>query len=243
MACDRRERHGVPQPVHRERKITFPDNTQPGSSRREVGEGSWRQAGLPVRGLLHRTRRRRTATSRGPISAPATAPWEPVCSRSRSRVTAIAILCPQNLDYLSRLLRRAVCRPDRGAAVRSVRAGSRRPSARRARRLRPLDDPDHHRRGRRRAQVLPRPLGQGAPPRHRRRRGARRGRRHLAGSPRSTRHHRLPAVHLRFHPHPDGRADHPSEPAHQRGPGARSRWRATKATAGVTGCRSSTTWA
>ena len=44
-------------------------------------------------------------------------------------------------------------------------------------------------------------------------------------------HHRLSAVHLRLHPHPDGRADHPPEPAHQRAAGAARASRARKATA------------
>ena len=39
--------------------------------------------------------------------------------------------------------------------------------------------------------------------------------------PADHRDHRLSAVHLRLHPHPDRRRDHASEPAHQRGPGDR----------------------
>ena len=46
------------------------------------------------------------------------------------------------------VLRHAVCRPHRGAAVRPVRARPRRPVARRARRLPSVGHPDHHRRRR-----------------------------------------------------------------------------------------------
>ena len=132
----------------------------------------------------------------------------------------VAILCPQNLDYLVSFFGTLYSGQDRGAAVRPGRAGPRRPFARGARRLRPVDDPDHHRRRRRCPQVHPRPFGQGTAARHRRRRGAQRGRLHLAAARRRREHHRLPAVHLRLHPHPDRRADHPPEPAHQRAAGA-----------------------
>ncbi len=47
----------------------------------------------------------------------------------------VAILCPQNLEYLVGVLRHPVRGPHRRAAVRSDRAGPRRPAARRARRL------------------------------------------------------------------------------------------------------------
>ncbi len=40
------------------------------------------------------------------------------------------------------------------------------------------------------------------------------------------RHDRLPAVHLRLDPHPDRCADHPPQPGHERGPGHRGAGRA-----------------
>ncbi len=89
-----------------------------------------------------------------------------------------------------RLLRHALLRPHRGAAVRPERARPRRPAARRPRRLPPVGHPDHHRGGRGRAQVLPQQAGQGASARHRRRRGARRGRRHLGAG---RRRHQTPS--------------------------------------------------
>ena len=56
----------------------------------------------------------------------------------------VAILCPQNLDYLVAFRHRCT-RSHRGAAVRPVRTGSRGSPARRARRLPAVGDPDHHR--------------------------------------------------------------------------------------------------
>ena len=82
----------------------------------------------------------------------------------------VAILCPQSLDYLTAFFGDLVRRPDRGAAVRPRRAGTRRPAARGARRLHPVGDPDHQRLRRGGPQVLPQPAGQRAATRHRRRR-------------------------------------------------------------------------
>ena len=85
----------------------------------------------------------------------------------------VAILCPQNLDYLVAFFGTLYAGRIAVPAVRPVRAGPRRPAARRARRLRPVGDPDHHRLRRRCPQVLPQPSGQGTAPRHRRRRRSR----------------------------------------------------------------------
>ena len=57
------------------------------------------------------------------------------------------------------------------------------------------------------------------------------------------RHHRLSAVHLGFDPHPDRRADHPPQPGHQRGAGHRGARRRGGRPRCRPGCRSSTTWA
>ena len=154
----------------------------------------------------------------------------------------VAILCPQNLEYLVAFFGTLYSGRIAVPLFDPSRARPRRPAARRPRRLPPVGDPDHHRGRRGRPQVLPQPAGQGTPARHRRRRGARRGRRHLGAGRRRTRHHRLPAVHLRLDPHPDRRADHPPEPGHQRGAGDRGAARARRATAASPGCRSSTTW-
>ncbi len=121
-------------------------------------------------------------TSPGRSSAPATARWVHDCNRSLKPGDRIAILCPQNLNYLVVVLRNPVRRTDRGAAVRPVRAGPRRPAARRARRLRAGGGADHQRLRRRRAQVLPQPPGQRAAARHRRRRRAQRGGIHLGAA-------------------------------------------------------------
>ena len=138
----------------------------------------------------------------------------------------VAILCPQNLDYLVGFFGVAVRRPHRRTAVRPVRARTRRPPARRPRRLPTHRDPHHHRLRRGRPQVLPHPASEGTPPRHRRGRGARRGRCHLGAGGRHARHHRVPAVHVRLDPHPDRRADHPPQPGDQHRPGHRGhRWR------------------
>ena len=128
----------------------------------------------------------------------------------------VAILCPQNLEYMVAFFGTLYSGPHRGAAVRPGGTRPRRPAARRARRLPAVGDPDHHRVRGRCPEVLPQPARQGASPRHRRRRGARRGRRHLGTRRHQHRDHRLPAVHLGFDAHPDGRADHPPQPGHQR---------------------------
>ena len=94
----------------------------------------------------------------------------------------VAILCPQNLNYLVAFFgalyagRIAVplfdpTEPGHVGRLHAVLDD-----------CTPVDDPDHHRRRRGRPQVLPRPLGQGAAPRHRRRRGAQRGRLHLGAA-------------------------------------------------------------
>ena len=59
------------------------------------------------------------------------------------------------------------------------------------------------------------------PARHRRRCGTRRGRLHLGTGRHRPRDHRLPAVHVGVHPHSHRRADHPPEPGHQCRPGDR----------------------
>ena len=183
------------------------------------------------------------ATSPGRSSAPATAPSGARLQQVTEPGDRVAILCPQGLDYVVAFFGAHVRRPHRGAAVRPGRAGPRRPAARGARRLHPVGDPDHQRLRRGRAQVLPQPPGQRAAARHRRRRDARRGRRHLGAARDRPGRHRLPAVHLRLHPHPDRRGDHPPEPAHQRGADAGRARGPTKATAASPGCRCSTTWA
>ncbi len=95
---------------------------------------------LPVPGLFHQELRGRVsrATSCGLTSARA----QPTTAASRNRVT-VAILCPQNLDYLISFLApstpaalRCRCSTGRGKARQSVTRGAR-PC--------PVDDPDHHR--------------------------------------------------------------------------------------------------
>ena len=91
---------GFHNPFLEGRTDQVPRQRQPGPARREVGQGSWRQARLPVPGLLHRTRRRRARDLN----------WAEFSARNRAvgarlqQVTEpgdrVAILCPQNLDYL-----------------------------------------------------------------------------------------------------------------------------------------------
>ena len=131
----------------------------------------------------------------------------------------VAILCPQNLGYLVAFFG-TLLRPDRRAAVRSERARPRRPPARRPRRLPPsailttTEAAEGVRKFFRRRPA--RSVRASSPSTRCRTRSAPPGsRRHRS------RHHRLPAVHLGFDPHPDRRADHPPEPGHQRGAGDR----------------------
>ena len=233
---------GFHNPFLKDGQLQVSRQRKRGPSRREVGEGPRRQARLPLPRLLHRARRRRARSELGASSASATAPSPPGCSRSPQPGDRVAILCPQNLEYIVAFFGTLYAGPHRGAAVRPVRARSRRPPARRARRLPADRDPDHHRRRRGRAEVLPQPARQGTPTRHRGRRGARRGRRHLGARRRQRRHHRLPAVHLRFDAHPDRRADHPPQPGHQRRAGHRGARRRGGRPRRHRGCRSSTTW-
>ena len=72
----------------------------------------------------------------------------------------VAILCPQNLDYLVAFF--GTLYPVASRCRCSTRPNRPRgSSARRARRLPAVGDPDHHRGRRGRAQVLPQPSGQG----------------------------------------------------------------------------------
>ena len=131
----------------------------------------------------------------------------------------VAILCPQSLDYLTAFFgtlyagRIAVplfdpAEPGHVGRLHAVLDD-----------CSPVGDPDHQRLRRGGPQVLPQPAGQGAAARHRRRRGPQRGRQHLGAHPGRPRDRRLSAVHLRIHPHSDGRRDHAPEPADELCPG------------------------
>ena len=169
---------GFHNPFIKDGLIKFPDNGSLVLSRRTVDQGPWRQARLPVPGLLDRARRCRAGSELGRLRQAQPRRRRPPSAGDRARRPGGDPL-PAEPRVPRRLLRHSVLGPHRGAAVRSERAGPRRPAARRPRRLPPVGHPDHHRGRRGRPEVLPQQARQGASARHRRRRGARRCRRHL----------------------------------------------------------------
>ena len=220
LCCDRRGRNGVPQPVHRRmERSEFPDNTNLVNHVEK-----WAK----VRGDKLAYRFLDFSTERDGIERDIL--WSEFSARNRAvgarlqQVTQpgdrIAILCPQNLDYLVSFFgalysgRIAVPLFDPAEPGHVGRLHAVLDDCSPSTILTTTDSAEGVRK------FIRARVGQGTAPRDRRRRGAHRGGRHLAAARRRRDHHRLPAVHLGLDPHPDRRADQPPEPAHQRAAGA-----------------------